>query len=45
MEVKIKSTSPDGLIVTYETFFHTWDDVLEFLKKVNAIEFKIDTGG
>jgi len=45
MKAEIKSTGPDGLIVNYETFFHTWEEALEFLRLIAKAEASASKGG
>ena len=38
MRIEIKSASPDGMTVQYDTFIMTWDELEKFLRVVSYIE-------
>ena len=38
MKLKIKSASPDGMTVVYETFLMTWEDLKDFVDIMDIVE-------
>ena len=42
MKLKVESSSPDGMVVTYETFLMTWEDLKRFIDIITQIESGFD---